>query len=231
MTYLPKTREVLAIIPARGGSKGIPRKNITNLCGKPLIAYSIEVALQARLISRVIVSTDDDEIAEVSQKFDAEVPFLRPKELAGDHIAPGEAIKFTLARLRESGYVPDMFTVLFPTHPFRTVTMLDFLVGKLIEGHRAVITVKQIQPTPFSYFQRRLDGTLIPIMNAKKQGEDGFEIFSRKYGTFFGNNHGGTKEPFIHVLSDPITQVDIDTFVDFYFAENIINKNLYSFSA
>ncbi|MBW1723549.1 MAG: hypothetical protein JRH13_15900, partial [Deltaproteobacteria bacterium] len=74
--------EVLAIIPARGGSKGLPRKNIRDLCGKPLIAYSIEVALRAKLIDRVVVSTEDEEIAEISESFGAEVPFLRPKEMA-----------------------------------------------------------------------------------------------------------------------------------------------------
>jgi CMP-N-acetylneuraminic acid synthetase len=77
-------KKVLAIIPARGGSKGIPRKNIRDLCGKPLIAYSIEAAIKSRLINRVIVSTDDEEIAEISKSFGAEVPFMRPVCLAED---------------------------------------------------------------------------------------------------------------------------------------------------
>jgi CMP-N-acetylneuraminic acid synthetase len=158
------------------------------------------------------------------------VPFLRPKEIARDHAAPGEAIKYTLATLKGLGYVPDIFSVLFPTHPFRTITMLDFLVGKLLEGHRAVITVKQIHDSPFAYFQREADGTLTPLRFLKNQSEVHSEIYSRKYGTFFGNNHSGTKEPFIYVLTDPITQVDIDTFADLYFAESIIKNDLYRFS-
>ena len=74
----------LAVIPARGGSKGIPKKNIAPVAGKPLIAWTIEAALQSKKIQRVVVSTDDNEIAEVSRKFGAEVPFMRPNELAQD---------------------------------------------------------------------------------------------------------------------------------------------------
>src|SRR5574338_574057 len=76
--------EVLAVIPARGGSKGIPRKNIKNFAGHPLIAYSIEAGLQAQTVTRVIVTTDDEEIAAVARQYGAEVPFLRPPEFAQD---------------------------------------------------------------------------------------------------------------------------------------------------
>jgi CMP-N,N'-diacetyllegionaminic acid synthase len=84
--------ETIAIIPARGGSKGIPRKNIVDLCGKPLIAYAIEAALKSDMITRVVVSTDDEGIAEISTAYGAEVPFLRPKEMALDRSSIGDAI-------------------------------------------------------------------------------------------------------------------------------------------
>src|SRR6476469_9754502 len=85
MTDLPK---VLAVIPARGGSKGVPRKNIRLVCGKPLIAYTIETALAAKnVLTRVLVSTDDAEIAEIARRYGAEVPFLRPADLANDTAA------------------------------------------------------------------------------------------------------------------------------------------------
>ena len=79
-----KNKKILAIIPARGGSKGLPRKNIKPLLGKPLIAWTIEQALASKYLDRVIVSTEDEEIAAISRKYCAEVPFLRPKELARD---------------------------------------------------------------------------------------------------------------------------------------------------
>ena len=97
---MPKRPETIAIIPARGGSKGIPRKNIVDIAGKPLIAYSILTAMHAQYIDRIIVSTEDEEIAEVARKWGAEVPFLRPKELAQDNSGIGEAINYTLTRLK-----------------------------------------------------------------------------------------------------------------------------------
>ncbi len=98
----------LAIIPARGGSKGIPRKNVLPLAGKPLIAYNIQAARQARLITRVVVSTDDDEIAEVSRRFGAEV-VRRPAEISGDTASSELALLHTLETLRVTeGFVPDL---------------------------------------------------------------------------------------------------------------------------
>jgi len=88
--------EAVAIIPARGGSKRIPKKNIKNFCGKPLIAYSIQTALKSKLFNKVIVSTDDEQIAFTAKKYGAIVPFIRPKELSGDYVGSGEAIEHTL---------------------------------------------------------------------------------------------------------------------------------------
>src|SRR5512147_323733 len=108
--------EVLAIIPARGGSKGIPRKNIKEFAGHPLIAYSIAAGLQAQAVTRVIVSTDDDEIASVALRYGAEVPFMRPSELAEDTTADLPVFQHALAWLEErEGYRPLMVVQLRPT--------------------------------------------------------------------------------------------------------------------
>jgi len=93
--------KVVAIIPARGGSKRIPRKNIKDFFGKPLIAYSIETALASNLFEKVVVSTDDEEIASIAKKYGAEVPFLRPKELSDDFTGTQEVVDYTLAQLEE----------------------------------------------------------------------------------------------------------------------------------
>ena len=92
---------ILAIIPARGGSKGIPGKNIKELAGKPLIAYTIEAARRAPSVSRVIVSTDSQEIADVAMRYGAEVPFLRPEELASDTAKTMDAVMYTLEELAQ----------------------------------------------------------------------------------------------------------------------------------
>src|SRR6185436_3697400 len=112
---------VLAILPARGGSKGLPRKNVRLIAGKPLIAYSIEAARSSPLVSRVIVSTDDDEIADVSKRYGADVPFRRPAELAVD-IAPTEPVlQHALAYVEETERQPvDAVLFLQPTDIFRS---------------------------------------------------------------------------------------------------------------
>lgn len=108
----------IAIIPARGGSKRIPRKNIKNFHGKPLIAYSIETALSSKIFSRVIVSTDDIDIADIARKYGAEVPFIRPNELSDDFIGTGEVISHTIKYLKENGEKFDFVCTIYATAPF-----------------------------------------------------------------------------------------------------------------
>ncbi|PUE67210.1 pseudaminic acid cytidylyltransferase [Arcobacter lacus] len=107
----------VAIIPARGGSKRIPKKNIKNFHGKPLIAYSIEVALKSKLFDKVIVSTDDEEIAKIAKEFGAEVPFLRPKELSDDFTGTGAVINHAINFLKEQGENIDFVCTIYATAP------------------------------------------------------------------------------------------------------------------
>ena len=132
------TQEVLAIIPARGGSKGIPRKNIRQFSGTPLIAYSIAAGTQADLVTRVIVSTDDPEIADVARQFGAEVPFMRPKELAQDDTLDTPVFLHALKWLDEhEGYRPELVVQLRPTSPLRPVGLVDEAITKMRENPQA----------------------------------------------------------------------------------------------
>lgn len=117
MTEKPKS--IVALIPARGGSKRIPGKNIRELNGHPLIAYTIAAARSSRIFSQVIVSTDDDRTSEIAVHYGAEVPWLRPKEFSGDQSPDIEWVKFTLERLRSEGSTFQAFSLLRPTSPFR----------------------------------------------------------------------------------------------------------------
>lgn len=108
----------IAVIPARGGSKRIPRKNIKQFCGKPMIAWSIEAALHSGCFDQVIVSTDDEEIKEAALKYGATVPFMRPAELANDYAGTVAVIKHAAEWLKEQGSTPELICCLYATAPF-----------------------------------------------------------------------------------------------------------------
>ncbi|MBK9924190.1 MAG: acylneuraminate cytidylyltransferase [Anaerolineales bacterium] len=137
---------IIALIPARGGSKGIPRKNIRDFAGFPLIAWSIAAGLQANSVSRVIVSTDDEEIAAVAREHGAEAPFLRPAELAQDRTPDLPAFEHALKWLEDiEGYKPDIVIQLRPTSPIRPVGMIDEAV-KILTDHSDADCVRGIVP-------------------------------------------------------------------------------------
>lgn len=130
--------EILALIPARSGSKGIPKKNILDLGGYPLIAYSIAVAKLSTNINRIIVTTDNQPIADIAKKFGAEVPFLRPKRLSGDQALDVEFFQHALSWLRKhEKYLPDLIVHLRPTTPFRDVRLIDKAILELLKDKNA----------------------------------------------------------------------------------------------
>jgi YrbI family 3-deoxy-D-manno-octulosonate 8-phosphate phosphatase len=132
MDSMVKT-EVLALIPARGGSKGIPRKNIRDFAGYPLIAYSILAAKRARLVTRVIVSTDDEEIAAIARQWGAETPFIRPFKLAQDQTLDLPVMQHALEWLEKNeGYTPEVVVWLRPTSPVRPVDCVDDAIQLLL---------------------------------------------------------------------------------------------------
>jgi len=148
--------EVLALIPARGGSKGIPRKNIRDFAGAPLIAYSIAAGLQARHVTRVIVSTDDEEIAAVARQWGAETPFLRPAEFAQDDTTDLPVFQQALAWLAEhENYHPDFVVQLRPTSPVRPVGLIDEAIDLMLTNPQADC-VRGVVPSgqnPFKMWQ------------------------------------------------------------------------------
>ncbi len=127
------TPPVLAIIPARGGSKGIIRKNLREILGKPLLQYPIETAQQSRFVDRIVVSTDDAEIGAMAEQLGAEVVW-RPAELATDTALVIDAIRYTLGYLRARGYDPAVVTLLQTTSPLRRVADLDAAIEALLAG-------------------------------------------------------------------------------------------------
>lgn len=159
--------EVLAVIPARSGSKSVIDKNIRLINKKPMIAYSIEHALAAKSINRVIVSTDSEKYAEIAKEYGAEVPFIRPAEYATDTALDIDVFKHALKYLKESeGYVPDIVVQLRPTYPIRRIEDIENMINYLKE-HREVDSVRCVAPAneiPYKMWFINDDRTLSPVM-------------------------------------------------------------------
>jgi CMP-N-acetylneuraminic acid synthetase len=136
---------VLGLIPARGGSKGIPRKNIALLAGRPLLAYTCEAALASHVLNRVVVSTDDEEIADVAQQCGIEVPFIRPKSLAQDESPSIDVVRHAVEHLRnEERWIPSVVVLLQPTSPLRKARHIDEAVD-LMEETKADTVVSVVE--------------------------------------------------------------------------------------
>lgn len=173
---------MIAIIPARGGSKGLPGKNIRPLLGKPLIAYTIEAALQAKSVSRIIVTTDSKEIAEIAQEYGAEVPFLRPDYLAADNSSAIDVYLHAAEyMMQHEGEDMAKFIVLLPTAPLRNSMDIDEAV-ELFQQKQAVTLISMTEAeTPVSwYYFKKQDGYVenagFDTVNAVRNRQD-----NRKY--------------------------------------------------
>jgi len=149
--------KIVVIIPARGGSKSIHKKNIYPILNKPLIAYSIEAALKSHLIDRVVVTTDDAVIAQTAKKYGAEVPFMRPKEIAEDDTPDLPVFQHALNWLKENdNYEPNLVVHLWPTSPFRKDGDIDEAINILIKDSEADSVRSVTDPTqvPFKMWRR-----------------------------------------------------------------------------
>jgi CMP-N-acetylneuraminic acid synthetase len=156
---------VVAVVPARGGSKGIPRKNLADLGGRPLLAWSVDAALAAPSVDRVIVSTDDEEIAAVARELGAEVPFLRPSELAADDTPALPVFVHALDRFEAAGEAPELLVHLRPTSPLRPPGLIDAAVELLRAdpGADSVRSLSAVTKTPYKMWTV-VDGRLEPLL-------------------------------------------------------------------
>lgn len=162
-----KNRNILAIIPARCGSKSVPNKNIRLLNGKPMLAYSIEHALQSKLINRVILSTDSIEYAEIGRDYGAEVPFIRPAEYATDSALDIDVFFHCLNYLKETeDYEADIVVQLRPTYPVRKVDDIDTMIELLIQNKDAdsVRSMSLAKEIPYKMWKKGRDGTILPVI-------------------------------------------------------------------
>ena len=230
---------VLGVIPARGGSKGVPRKNIRLLAGRPLIAYSIERARGSRLINRTVVSTDDEEIAQIAGECGGDVPFRRPESLAGDTSSMIEVLQHALRWAESEGGVKrvDYIACMQPTSPFGTSEDLDTAVQLVVDNDcDAVLSVDEVEHTPY-YMKKIVNGRLVPIMPDDDLRKP---LQNRQEAPFIAYKPSGiisvTKRDVLMeqnlrygcnimpMVVDHKKSVNIDTELDFYIAEYILQQ-------
>jgi len=214
------TKKVLAIIPARGGSKGLPRKNILNLNGKPLIAWTIESSLKSKYIAKTIVSSDDDEILEISKKYGAGI-LKRPKELATDTASSEVVVKHAIESINENF---DYIILLQPTSPLRDVENINNAFENLFEEDAtALISVCKIDNKILKAFKKNKDGFIEGISNNEypfKRRQDlpktfisNGAIYIVKVDKFLENNSFLTDKTISYMMNE-IESIDIDSMKD-----------------
>jgi len=217
----------VAVIPARGGSKTVPLKNIHEVAGRPLISYVIEACLRADGVDRTIVSTDHEQIAEVAGEWGAEVPFMRPAEFAGDLVTLDPVIYHAVTTLEAQDGVPiDVVLTVQPTCPMLRPETIGRSIRTLIEGgYDSVIMLKEIR----HMYWRRVNGAFEPLFEKRANRQELEPLYSETGAVFASrrsiitpSNRLGTNIG--HVIGSEEEAIDIDTEIDLRLAELIITN-------
>jgi len=224
---------IVATICARGGSKGVPRKNIRPLCGKPLIVHTIETARKCPLINRIIVSTDDREIAEIARKAGAEVPFMRSRELAQDDTAKLPVIKHAIQFLESQGYSPDIVVDLDPTSPLRTEKDIEACIRMVMAGEADnVFSVTRASKSPYFNMVEIIDGRVRlvkPLDRPAKRRQDAPEVYDMNASIYVWKRDALMNNETIYLENTriylmPKWAIDIDDETDFEFVEYMLSR-------
>ncbi len=226
---------ILGIIPARGGSKRIPRKNVKLLHGKPLITYTFDVAKKSSVLSRLIVSTDDQEVMAIAKQHGIEVPFIRPAEFATDTATDLHWVSHAVTELRRQGWNADYVVILRPTQPLRKVEDIDKAVNLILEKKlSSVRSLTRVKVHP--HWMKTLDGDITkPFIETGKPEEavrsqdlpplyhlngivDVIDVRNLEGTSLYGQKMG-------YILIESERAVDIDTEQDFEYLEFVMSRN------
>jgi CMP-N,N'-diacetyllegionaminic acid synthase len=221
---------LLGVIPARGGSKGIARKNLAPLAGRPLLAYTCDAALESTHLDRTIVSTDDEEIAEVARACGVEAPFLRPEELSGDEVPMLDVLRHALDAAGDA----DAVVLLQPTSPLRTAAHVDGAIERFIDsGADSVVSVVRV---PHAYSPSSLleleDGRLVPLHDgaAPSRRQDKAVLYARNGPAVLvvgsdvlrgGSLYGDDSRPF---EMEPAASIDVDSAFELELAALLLSR-------
>lgn len=224
-------RSVLAIIPARGGSKGLPNKNILPLAGKPLIGWTIDAALQSQSVDHCILTSDSPAIAEVAEQHGCEVPFMRPSHLASDEATTVDTILHALNEMDKH----DLFIVLQPTSPLRTAADIDAAMSLMLKQNaQSCVSVTRADKSPQWMYHREPMGQLQPVMpnmSIVSRRQDLKAVYVLNGAIYIAETEFFLKEK-IFLNSESVSylmpkerSVDIDDKMDFELAEAIIRQH------
>ena len=221
---------VLALIPARGGSKGIKDKNIVDLCGKPLLAYTVEAAVQSSYIDDVVVTTDSQVIADVAVKYGAQVPFMRPEHLAQDTSTTLEAVLHAIEELRKQRKDYDVLVLLQPTAPLRDAKDIDEAMEVFVANNRApLVSVSEADDHPILMRTITEAGKLHNLLNVGStcRRQDMPQIY-RVNGSIYINNvmeindSTSFNDNCIPYIMEKEHSIDIDEMIDLRIAEEYL---------
>lgn len=227
-------KKFLGIIPARSGSKGLQGKNIKDLNGKPMIAYSIEAAKNSNIFDDIIVSTDSQEYANISLEYGASIPFLRPEYLSTDTATTNDVVEYTIKELKNVGKEYDYFMILQPTSPLRTFEDIVGAVNLLFEkGGNSVVSVCEAEHSPL--YMNTLDeslcmnGFLAKDIRTRRQELPKYyrlngAIYICDVSYFLRYKYFYGEKSYAYIM-DKKRSIDIDDELDFIFAQYIMNTN------
>lgn len=225
---------ILGLIPARGGSKGIPRKNVMPLLGKPLLAYTCEAAKQSKSLTRTIVSTDDSEVAEVATSCGMSLDYPRPPEFCADDTPMADVVRHIIESQKKAGEPVDIIVLLQPTSPLRTAEHIDEAVEILLSSNAD--TVVSVVPVPHRFnpssLMRREGESLVPneegggVLRRQDKpllyARNGPAILAMRAESFLAHGfYGGDTRPYI---MDSLSSIDVDALDDALHAEFLLHK-------
>lgn len=227
-------KTILGIIPARGGSKGLPGKNIRMMCGKPLIAWTIEQAIASRYLDTVFVSTDYEEIAAIGRKFGAVIPFMRPAELAMDDSPTAEAVVHAIQQFRNEGKQFDYIALLEPTSPLRKLTDIDNAIKLIVNTPNAdcLVSLGEVHMEhPLIVKRIQENGLIAPYIpytqtiHQRQQADKAYFPYGVVYlskVTAFLKNRTFYSANTVPYLIERWQNYEIDDEIDFYLIEQLI---------
>ncbi|HDK7167351.1 TPA: acylneuraminate cytidylyltransferase family protein [Clostridium botulinum] len=226
---------ILGLIPARGGSKGLPGKNIRNLNGKPLIEYAINEAKKSKYMDRLIVSTNDYGIAKICEELGAEIPFMRPNKLAQDNSKVIDTYIYTLNKLKEEfNYIVDILVIIQPTSPLRTVHHIDSCIELFFNKNAdSVVTVCEVEHSPYWYKVLNKENKIESFIEYENSNDNRQQlpkvyrpngaVYVFKKDLIINKKSYYTDKSYGYIMKNE-DSIDIDSIIDFKFAEFLIKE-------